>query len=128
MLISPRYDRFCEPMLVMTLPLKSSGWLAALRLFSYSSSRFSGKRDSPVFSWLFRMKSAYSNPERKCRCPFASTKVALVIPLDAMAQGGTLGKPEPVAQPGPSPGTWIGGVPLVLAWVANAEAFKLASG
>jgi len=53
--------------------------------------------------------------------------VALVIPLEAMAQGGTLGKPEPVAQPGPSPGTVIGGLPLVVAWVANAEAFKMAS-
>jgi len=50
------------------------------------------------------------------------------MPLEAMAQGGTLGKPDPVAQPGPSPGMGIAGFPLVVAWVANAEAFKMASG
>src|ERR1700730_9546754 len=128
MLISPRYDRPCEPMLAMTFPLESRGCSAALRLVSYSSSKFSGKRDSPVFNWLFKMESAYSYPDRKCRCPFASTTVALVIPLEEMAQGGTLDKPEPVAQPGPSPGIGMGGLPLVVACVANAEAFKMASG
>src|SRR6476660_3618298 len=74
------------------------------------------------------MKSAYSNPDRKCRVPLASVKVAFVMPLEAMAQGGTPGKPEPVAQPGPSPGMAIGGFPLVVACVANADAFRMASG
>src|ERR1700687_472486 len=70
MLISPRYAWFCEPILAITFPLESSGWDAALRLFSYSKIRFSGNRDSPVFNWLLRMKSAYFESREEMPLPF----------------------------------------------------------
>src|SRR5712692_7160088 len=116
-------------MLDITLPWESSGWLAAFRFCSYSSTRFRGKRSNPVLSWLSRIKSAYSKPDRKCGFGFLleSRKVALVMPLEAMAQSGTLGRLKPVAQPGPSPEIGMGGFPLAVAWVAKAEACSSAS-
>src|SRR5215813_1386945 len=49
------------------------------------------------------------------------------MPLGENAQGGTLGSPEPLAQPGPSPDT--GKPPVVLvACTANALVCRIASG
>src|SRR6185312_14812529 len=127
MLRSPRYALPCDPMREITFPAVSSGWLAASRFSSYSTTILSGKRASPVWIWLLRMKSAYSKPERKCALPDASVKVALVNPFDAKAQGGARGKPNPPAQPGPSPGTCMPPLPVVDCR-AKAEADNSASG
>src|ERR1700738_921791 len=103
-----------------------------------------GKRAAGVLIVLLRMKSARSNPEKKCGLPDASRVVALLIPLGAKMQGANLGAKAltlPPAQPGPSPGTGndtgivTGGVPgmvivppVVVAPTANAPARRRASG
>src|SRR5581483_8479700 len=142
MLMSAPYSLFWLPRNVSTFPLVSKGWAVASRLSKNSSNRFTGKRADPVLNVLFRMKSAYPKPEAKCGFPEASRNTALVSPLGANAQGGTLDSEpvppdaEPLAQPGPSPGAGIvvvvGGVPLVkpmlLAATAKALAVRMALG
>src|SRR4029077_14021418 len=96
-------------------------------LFSYSSSRLMGNRSELVRIWLFRMKSAYRNCEKKCGVPLASLNVALVMPFAEKAHGGTVGNPEPLPQPGPSPGTCRPPV-VVVACTAKALAWRMESG
>src|ERR1700751_2599866 len=76
------------------------------------------------------MKSAISNPERKCGFPAASMYVLLVMPFGAKAQGANLGRLPTAEQPWPSPGTGNGPAvlePVVVPPTSNALACRRAS-
>src|SRR5947199_10704975 len=76
------------------------------------------------------MKSAISNPERKCGLPAASIYVLLVIPFGAKAQGANLGRFPTAEQPWPSPPIGNGPAvlePVVVAPTSNALACRRVS-
>jgi hypothetical protein len=79
----------------VAFPFVSKGAEAAFRFCSYSSIRFSGRRGKPVLNVLFRIKSEYKKWDKKCGvtdvpAALVVTNVALVMPLGANTQGGTV--------------------------------------